>query len=442
MRRHLLAALILAAGVAVPVEAQDAWQQRTAAGEWAFRLGDLTRAEVEFRAALEIAQGLPADSRRLDQSLHNLGRLYEEGERWDQAQATYLLLLAVEEHRFGEDAPELLDTVLAVARSSQAAGDLPQAQDSLRRYLAIAESSRVGDPGQRWRVLSLLARMETLQAHPAEALELQREAVAALARDAGAADVERVQQLETLAGMEIEHGTPPAAEALLAEAAAARQAAGIGGAAEVLAAAASAALGAGELELAERLAVRAADSAAGSDERAPLRVDEVLADAAWLRVRRSSDSFSELLQVTGDDAALAEADRRLRVLLERQEQILATHDPARVETLSRLARTAAMAGDLGAAADWQRRMCEALGSDDLERSLRAEDALAYLLVEAGRPEQALAVNTSLLARLDAAWGAGDPRLAPVLERQAGLLDELGRSKEAKAARKRTKGLQG
>lgn len=439
MRRYLLVALMLTAAGAAPAVAQDAWQQHTTAGEWAFRQGDQARAEREFRAALEIAQTLPPESRRLDQSLYNLGRLYEEAGRMDEAQATYLLLLALEEHRFGEAAPELLDTLLAVARMSQAAGDLPQAQDSLRRYLTIAEASHVADPGQRWRGLSLLARMETLQQHPAEALELQRSAVAALAADEGAAATERARELETLASMEIAHGTPQAAEGLLEDATAAREAAELGGAVEVLAGAASAALGAGELELAERLATRAVAAAGGGT--LPLVVDEVFADVAWLRVRRGSESVSELLLLSGDEAALAEADRRLRALLERQDLVLAARDPARVSTLDRLVRTAAMAGDAGAAADWQRRLCEAIGEEDFERWLRAQDALAYLLAEADRPEEALAVNTKLLARLDASWAAGDPRFAPVLERQAGLLDELGRSKEAKAVRKRIKALE-
>jgi tetratricopeptide (TPR) repeat protein len=430
---------MLTAAGAAPAAAQDAWQQHTAAGEWAFRQGDHARAEREFRAALEVAQSLPPESRRLDQSLYNLGRLYEEAGRMDEAQATYLLLLALEEHRFGEAAPELLDTLLAVARMSQAAGDLPQAQDSLRRYLTIAEASHVADPGQRWRGLSLLARMETLQQHPAEALELQRTAVAALAADEGAAATERARELETLASMEIAHGTPQAAEGLLEDATAVREAAELGGAVEVLAGAASAALGAGELELAERLATRAVAAAGGGT--LPLVVDEVFADVAWLRVRRGSESVSELLLLSGDEAALAEADRRLRALLERQDLVLAARDPARVSTLDRLVRTAAMAGDAGAAADWQRRLCEAIGEEDFERWLRAQDALAYLLAEADRPEEALAVNTKLLARLDASWAAGDPRFAPVLERQAGLLDELGRSKEAKAVRKRIKALE-
>jgi len=441
MRRIIAVAWILLATAALPAVAQDAWQQHTAAGEWAFRQGDLARAESEFRSALEVAQTQPPESRRLDQSLYNLGRLYEEAERPDQAQATYLLLLAVEEHRFGATSPELLDTLIAVARSSQALGDVPQAGDSLRRYLAIAEASGIADPGQRWRVKSALARMETLQLHPDEALALQREAVSALATDQEAAAGERAHELETLALMEIEHGAPQAAEGLLDQAMAARQAGGLGGAVDVLAGAAVAALAAGEADLAELLAGRAA-AAAGAEGGVPLVVDQVLADVAWLRVRRGGGSVSELLQVTGDERELAEAARRLEALLERQDGVLAARDPARVETLDRLVRTAAMAGNPGAAADWQRRLCEALGDDDHERSLHAQDTLAYLLAEAGRSEEALAVNTRLLGRLDAAWSATDPRLRPVLERQAGLLDEAGRSKEAKAVRKRIKALGG
>jgi len=440
MRRTIAVASILVATVALPAAAQDAWQQHTSAGEWAFRTGDQARAEREFRAALEIAQTLPPESRRLEQSLYNLGRFYEEAQRADEAQVTYLLLLAAEEHSFGATSPVLLHALLAVARSSQAVGDLPQARDSLRRYLTIAEQAQVADAGQRWRVLSMLSRMETLQQHDEEALSLQREAVAALATDEDAADVERAHQLETLAEMEILHGTPEAAEGLLEQAVAARQAGDVGGALDMLAGAASTAMANGEPELAERLATRAA--AIAGAEPVPLAVDQVLADVAWLRVQRGSASFSELLTVTGDQAELAEADRRLQALLDHQDQALVAGDQTRIETLDRLARTAAMMGDAGRAADWQRRVCDAIGDDDLERSLLAEDALAYLLAEADRTAEALTVNTRLLDRISAAWPAGDPRLEPVLERQAGLLDAEGRSKEAKAVRKRIKALGG
>lgn len=438
MRRNVVIALVLSATLAVPVLAQDVWQQHTTAGEWAFRQGDMARAESEFRAALEVAQALPPESRRLEQSLYNLARLYEHDGRLGDAQAKYLLLLAVQEHQFGLSDPALLDTLLSVARTSQFVGDVPQAEASLRRYLEIAEQSGLADAGQRWRVLAMLARIQSLQDHDEEALELQRSAISSLAEDSGAGALERAIQLETLAQMEILHGTPATAEELLHQAIASRQEGDVGGEVTVLASAASTALGAAEPELAERLARAAVE--VGGDGTPPLEVDQVLAEAAWLRVRRGTDSFAELLAVTGDDEELDEARRRLETLLHRQNEVLAAADEKRVETLSRLAKVAAMQGDLDAAIKWQRDLATALEGGDAERSLLADDGLAFLLSEAGRSAEALAVNTRLLERLEAVWGADDPRLAPVLERQAGLLAELGHRREAKAARKRLRAL--
>jgi hypothetical protein len=438
MGRRVALGLLVFVVVASSAAAQDAWQQHTTAGEWAFRQGDMARAESEFRAALEIAQELPPGSRRLEQSLSDLARLYEHDGRTAQAQSKYLLLLAVQEHQFGLSDPMLLDTLLSVARTSQSVGDVPQAEASLRRYLEIAEESGVADAGQRWRVLAMLARSASLQERHDEALGLQRSAIASLAEDHDAGALERAIQLESLAQMEMLHGRPAAAEELLDEAVAARQVGEIGGAAPVLAAAAATALGAAEPDLAERLAL-AAEVASG-DGAPPPEVEQVLAEVAWMRVQRGSDGFAELLAVTGDEAALAEAETRLVGLLRRQDQELAGDDPARVETLSRLAQVAAMRHDLEAAIDWQEQVSAALTGADVERSLRAEDGLAFLLSEAGRSEQALAVNTELLGRLEAEWGSGDPRLLPVLERQAGLLAEVGRRKDAKAVRKRIRAL--
>ena len=65
--------LILMIGVSA--SAQGSWSTHTSAGEYAFARGDLDRAESEFRAALDIAQGFPAGDRRLETSLENLARL-------------------------------------------------------------------------------------------------------------------------------------------------------------------------------------------------------------------------------------------------------------------------------------------------------------------------------------------------------------------------------
>jgi hypothetical protein len=77
-----------------------------------------------------------------------------------------------------------------------------------------------------------------------------------------------------------------------------------------------------------------------------------------------------------------------------------------------------------------------------DRAALAQDGLAFLLTEAGRYGEALTVNDPLLTGLETVWGADDPRLVPVLQRQELLLAELGRKKEAKAIRKRLRKLGG
>ena len=90
MKTRIVVALIIASLTAVTAGAQGSWTGHTNAGEYAFARGDLDRAESEFRAALEIAQGLPAGDRRLETSLENLARLYEHESDFDRAQPLYV----------------------------------------------------------------------------------------------------------------------------------------------------------------------------------------------------------------------------------------------------------------------------------------------------------------------------------------------------------------
>ncbi len=434
MARRIALGILLALGVAGGAAAQDSWADHTAAGEWAFSRGELDRCEAEFRAALEAAQALPQGDRRLEISLGNLARFYEHQARWNDAQPLYQLLLAAQEMRLGLNDPALLETLFAVARSSVPIGDAPSAEASLTRYLVIADVSGPDDPAARWQAASLLARVLSLQDRRQEALAFQRSAISALADDGFASDLDRAAQLETLAQLEITDGTAEAVEALLDEVVELRVVAEEdSGGVEVYGSAASAAFGAGEFELAERLASRAiAASDKGPDS---LTACRVLADVSWLRIRRSGE-LADLLAAEADPQDTTLAIDRLQSLLELQDGAGDPSHPDRVETLSRLAQTAAMAGDLEAAARWQRSYTEAVAGGGGDRPWVAMDGLAYLLTEAALIDEALEVNSDLLRRLEEAWGAEDPRLVPVLKRQQLLLAEAGRKKEAKAIRKR------
>ncbi len=422
--------------------AQDPWQYRTSAGEYAYAAGDLARAEAEFRGALDLAQRLPAGDPRLEISLSNLARLYENQRRLDEAQPLYQLLLAAQEARVGDADPELLDTLVAVARVSLASGDSPTAEDTLTRYLEVADASGQADPGQHWRMLGMLARIRSLAERHDESLDLQRRAVAVLADDPATGDLERAAELESLAQMELLHGSADAAEELLARVVELRAAAGAGTPAETYAAAASTALGAGEPEIAERLATRAVDSSRGT---APLSALEVLAEVSWLRVA-SGGSPVDLLGVGGNSEQLRVASERLERVVDHPSLAMREAHPELAETFARLAMVAALRGDAATSATWKRRQLDILqslggslgGTSPAAAGVRGE--LVGLLAAAGRADQAAAENGRLISDLEAAWGATDLRLAPALEQQIELLTELGRKREAKALKKRLRTL--
>jgi hypothetical protein len=102
--------------------------------------------------------------------------------------------------------------------------------------------------------------------------------------------------------------------------------------------------------------------------------------------------------------------------------------------IERLATTSALLGDAEAAASWQRQR------PGVESDAALRDDLVALLQAAGLSADAATENAALLTVLEARWGPSDPRLVPTLERQATLLEDLGRKKEAKALRKRIKKL--
>jgi tetratricopeptide (TPR) repeat protein len=415
--------------------AQSSWSTHTRAGEYAFAQGDLERTESEFQAALEIAQGFPAGDLRLETSLENLGRFYEHKSDLDKAQPLYQLVLAAQEARLGTEDPGLLGTLYAVARVSQPKGDLPTAKDSLVRYAEIAETSGTADPRQHWQVLSMLARLEIVSEDNDAALQWQRRAADAIAEDPSATEDERAVQLESLAQMELTAGEGRRAEMALVQLATLRQEEDEADAmARTMAEGSAAAFAAGELETAERLAMRALN--AHPDTAAEKTARTVLADISWARVNRGTDDFAILLAAASDDEEILRARDRLRSLnvFEKSENR---------KTLRRLAQAEALRGQPGEAALYQRELIVIIDETDGPASaaaLAARSDLVTLLVAAGEIDEALAENAAVLAAMEAQYGADDPRLLPVLEQRLEVLTAAGQKKQAKKVRKRIKKL--
>lgn len=439
--RRCLFILLATTFIAATGAAQDAWESHTRTGEYAFAVGDADRAEAEFRAALEIAQRLPPPDRRLEASLGNLARLYEHEGRVTEALPMYQLWVAAAGFRLGKDHPGLLVPLLGVGRAALQAGDIPAAEDSLQRYREIAEATGAADPEERWLALAMLARMGTLQERHDDALALQRQAVAVLDEAHGPTGLERATAIESLAQMELLHGDPEAAEALLVRAAELRADDEEGGSvAAMLTAAAETAVGAGAFAVGERLAERALAAAAeeGVD---PLPAREALADASWMQVRRGSDNLGDLYLGASPGPELDLAYDRLLAVHGAVEP--GAQPAVASENLARLAQVAALRGEVEDSAHWQRLRVDTLRGltgVDSPAVIAAQENLIGLFTAAGRLDRAATANAWLLATVEEAWGESSPRLRPILERQLDLLTELGLKKEAKAVKKRLKKL--
>ena len=435
MRYRISLYLVLALMITGSAAAQGDWANRTRAGEWAFAQGDFERAEAEFQAALQVAQGLPQGNLKLEISLENLARFYEHRSDFEKAQPLYQLQVAAQDMRLGENDPGLLDALVAVARTSQPIGDLPTTEASLRRYVHIAEATGKADPGQWWRVLAMLARTALLQEQQEQALRWQQQAAEVLADDRRATETERADVLESLARMELVAGEGARAEMLLVKVAKLRTAEDEADAvAETMAAGATAAFGAGELETAERLAMRALNANPKAD--AEVMARRVLADISWIRVGRGTDNLTDLLAAAGDDEELVRARDRLRAV-----DVLEGGKDG--EILRRLVQVEALRGQPAEAAKRQRSLLEntaAAAGPSSPATTSARRDLVTLLAAAGQSEEALAENALVISAMEEAYGDRDPRLVPPLERRLELLTDLGRKKEARAVRKRIKRL--
>jgi len=417
--------------IGVSAGAQGSWTAHTNAGEYAFARGDLERAESEFRAALEIAQGLPAGDRRLETSLENLARLYEHESDFDRAQPLYQLLLAAKEVRIGTENPALLNSLYAVARVSQPMGDLPTVESSLERVAAIAETSGEADPRQHWQVLQMLARMQTIQEKPDQAVKWQRLAAEAIADDRGATSEERIHLLVGLAEMELVAEDGPAAERIYLEVAELRKEEDEADAfPDTMAEGAETALNTAAFETAERLAMRAVN--ADPNATAELQARRVLAELSWIKVNRGNNDMENLLAAADGDEELVRARDRLRALI-------ALEGADERTTLTRLAQVEALRGQPASAADWQYQLLEIV-ADDKEAAATARRDLVTLLAAAGRYDEALAENAAVLADLEAQYGPSDKRLLPVLSQRQALYEAAGNKKQAKKIKKRIKKL--
>jgi hypothetical protein len=302
-------------------------------------------------------------------------------------------------------------------------------EDSLQRFAAIAETSGEADPRQRWQVLQMLARMQTIQEKPDRAVEWQRQAAEAIAEDRGATSEERIHLLVSLAEMELVAENGPAAERIYVQVAELRKEEDEADAfPDTMAEGAEIALAATQFDTAERLAMRATHAHPDAD--AELQARKVLVELSWIKVNRGTDDMENLLAAAGDNEELVRARDRLRELF-----LLEGADKR--TTLTRLAQVEALRGQPAAAADWQLQLLE-LVADDTETAATARRDLVTLLAAAGRYDEALAENAVVLADLETQYGPSDNKLVPILSQRQELCEAAGDKKQAKKIKKQIK----
>jgi len=440
MHRPLPALLILASLLASAATATDPWEYHQRLGERLYAYGRTAQAEAELRKALKIAGSFPRGDRRLEATLEDLGRLYEHQERVDEAQSMYALLLAAVEARAGKDSPELLEPLAAAGRTALAGGDVPTAKENLGRYATLAASTGAADPDRHRAVLEMLSRMAAVEEDFETALVRQREAVALL-DEGSATDEERAVSLESLAQLELAHGSAEAGAKVLREVAALQTAdPNLGSPALTLVQGAQAALAGGNLDVASELARAALEAGAtGEDE---LVARSILADAAWGKIGAQGVSPGDLFGTRTDDPEATAARTELEALEAVQSQRLGANDPRRITTLKRLTRVAAMEGDADGALGYLEALQQAAGktgNPDLGISVLQDRA--GLLRAAGRTADAIEAGSKLIAAIETARGPGDPSLVPVLQHQEALLRSARRKKEARKIHKRLRKLE-
>ena len=310
-------------------------------------------------------------------------------------------------------------------------GDLPTVESSLERFAAIAAASGEADPRQHWQVLQMLARMQTIQEKPDQAVKWQRRAAEVIGEDRAATVEERIDLLVSLAEMELVAENGSAAERIFVEVAELRKEDDEADAMpDTMAQGAELALATAQFETAERLAMRAINAHPDAD--AELKVRKVLVDLSWIKVNRGTNDMENLLAAAEDGEELVRARDRLRALL-----VLEGADKR--TTLTRLAQVEALRGQPASAANWQLQLLEIV-ADDTEAAAAARRDLVTLLAAAGRYDEALAENAVDLADLEAKYGPSDARLVPVLSQRQALYESAGNKKQAKKIKKQLKKL--
>ena len=115
------------------------WEKHHQAGVTAYRGGNYSDAEKQFKAALTETEKLSTDDWRLTKTLGNLAEVYRFQSKYSQATPYFQRLLEISEASFGPDHPNVAAHLNNLAGNYQAQGMLAEAAPLYKRALDIWE---------------------------------------------------------------------------------------------------------------------------------------------------------------------------------------------------------------------------------------------------------------------------------------------------------------
>ncbi len=132
--------LTFAFGCGGPPGPEECWKQSFHAGTRASERGEFDRAEAEFLQARMCAEELGAPDLRLSMALSELGTLYAESGRDEEAENSLRQAAAVQEQVLGHDHAQVAATLERLAALFRMTGRYEESITALERALAIRDA--------------------------------------------------------------------------------------------------------------------------------------------------------------------------------------------------------------------------------------------------------------------------------------------------------------
>jgi len=160
-------------------EKQYEWKEDIAAGEVAYKVGENQVAEKCFLSALAKAEKFGPSDPRLAATLNDLGIIYDESHRYDQAESVYKRALTIREKALGPDSSDVATTLNNLANLYKDESKYALAEPIYNRVLSIYSKTTGADSQYMAMAYSNLGALYRTEGKNKEAIAAYKKALAA-----------------------------------------------------------------------------------------------------------------------------------------------------------------------------------------------------------------------------------------------------------------------